>query len=115
MQLFGEIDPVGDEFLARDAGRAVLRERSPRPTLVPLHENKVLLVRCVSRDERRLNVARPAVQEQQYWISAIVAAYGDPLLNPANRDERGFFDALGGSLCVDRTGDKKQSDRETGR
>src|SRR5438552_1361404 len=78
VKLFGEIDPVGDELLARDAGRAVLRERSPRPTLVPLHENKVPLVRCVSRDERRLNVAGPAVQEQQYWISAIVAAYGDP-------------------------------------
>jgi hypothetical protein len=61
-----------------------------------------------------LNVARPAVQEQQYWISAIVAAYGDPLLNTANRHERGFFDALGGSLCVDRSGDKKQSDERRG-
>src|SRR5206468_7274348 len=114
VQLFGEIDPVGDELLARDAGRAVLRERSPRPTLVPLHENKVLLVRCVSRDQRRLNVARPAVQEEQYWISAVVATYGDPLLNPANRHERGFFDALPGSLCVDRSGNKKQNDERRG-
>ncbi|MGH9374384.1 MAG: hypothetical protein ACRD15_22940, partial [Vicinamibacterales bacterium] len=113
MQLFGEIDPVGDEFLSRDAGRAVLRERPPRPTLVPLRKNKVPLVRCVGRDERRLNIARPAVQEQQHWISAIVAAYGDPLLNTANRDQRGFFDALGGSLCVDGSDDKKQSEQRT--
>src|SRR5437016_1882717 len=105
VQPFGEIDPVGDEFLTRDACGAVLRERSPRPTLVPLRENKVLLVRCLSRDEGRLNVARPAVQEQQYWIWAIVAAYGDPLLNTANGDERSFFDGLGGSLCVDKSGD----------
>jgi hypothetical protein len=54
------------------------------------------------------------VHEEQYWISAIVAAYGDPLLNAANDDERGFFDALGGSLCVDRSGDKKQSDERHG-
>src|SRR6476661_8962358 len=96
VQLFGEIDRVGDQFLARDAGRAVLRECSPRSTLIPLHENKVLLVRCVSRDERRLNVARPAVQEQQDWISAIVTAYRDPLLDTTDGDERGVFDALGG-------------------
>jgi hypothetical protein len=54
------------------------------------------------------------VQEQKYWISAIVAAYRDPLLNTADGDERGFFDALGGSLCVDRSGDKKQSDERRG-
>jgi len=54
------------------------------------------------------------VQEQQYWIVAIVAAYGDPLLNTANRPERGCFDALGGSLCVDRSGNKKQSDERRG-
>jgi hypothetical protein len=61
-----------------------------------------------------LNVARPAVQEQQYWISAIVAAYGDPLLNTADGDERGFFDALSGLLCADRSGDKKQGDETHG-
>jgi hypothetical protein len=44
------------------------------------------------------------VQKQQDWISAIVAADGDPLLNTADGDESGFFDALGGSLCVDRPG-----------
>ena len=47
-------------------------------------------------------------------MSAIVAAYGDPLLNTANRHERGFFDALGGSLRVDRSGNKKQSDERRG-
>jgi hypothetical protein len=54
------------------------------------------------------------VQEQQYRISAIVAAYGDPLINTANRHERGFFDALGGSLCMDRSGNKNQSDQRRG-
>jgi hypothetical protein len=54
------------------------------------------------------------VQEQQYWISAIVSAYGDPLLNTADGDERGFFDALGGSLCVNRSCDKKQRDEGRG-
>ncbi len=107
-QLFGEIDPVGNKFFTRYAGRAVLCERSPCPALVPLHEDKVALVGCVSRDERRLNVTRPAVQEQQHWISPIVAADRDPLFNPANRDERGLFDALGRCLCVQGYGGKKQ-------
>jgi hypothetical protein len=48
------------------------------------------------------------------WISAIVAAYGDPLLDTANAHERGFLDALTGPLCVDRFGKKKQSDDRRG-
>jgi hypothetical protein len=46
------------------------------------------------------------VQEQQYWISAIITAYRDPLLDTADGDERGLLDALGGSLCVNGSGDK---------
>jgi hypothetical protein len=54
------------------------------------------------------------VQEQQNWMSAIVAAYGDPLLDAADGCERCLFDALGGSLPVHRSGDKKQSDARRG-
>ena len=40
-----------------------------------------------------------AAKKLQYWISAIVAAYGDALLNTAKRHERGIFDALA-DLCA---------------
>jgi len=33
-QLLGEVDAIGDQFLSRDAGGAVLLKRSPRTTLV---------------------------------------------------------------------------------
>jgi hypothetical protein len=53
-----------------------------------------------------LNVAWTTVQEHQHRISGIVAAYGDPLFNIADRDECGFFDSPGGSLCEDRSSEK---------
>src|SRR5262249_29709662 len=113
-QLLRELDAVGNEALARDAGGAVLSERSSRSTLVPLHEHEILLVRCMRGDVRRLYVAGPAVQEEQNRISAIVAAHGDPLLNTANGDEGSLFDALGGSLRVDRAGGNNENDATRG-
>jgi len=50
------------------------------------------------------------MEEQQYRISAGVAAYRDLLLDTANREERGLFDALGWRLCMQGSDDWQQDE-----
>ena len=82
-----QLDPVRDDPCTGDAGRAVFRVRPPGAALVPLDEHEVPLVRRVGGDERRLHVGRPAMDEQQNRVPAVLAAYGDPLLDAAKDDE----------------------------
>jgi hypothetical protein len=61
-----------------------------------------------------LNVAWAAVQQQQHWMAAIVAAHRDPLFDAANGQERGVFDAIGRFSSLEGSGEKTQSEERCG-
>jgi hypothetical protein len=46
------------------------------------------------------------VQQQQHRLAVVVAADGHPLLDSADRDERGFLDTVCGNLCVHARGEE---------
>ena len=70
----------------------------------PLHHDVVALECADLRDQETLWVAGPAVQDQQHWVAPVLAANGDPLIQPIDRDEPLLVDPAdrpdGVGLCV---------------
>jgi hypothetical protein len=95
LQVFSELDSVlGQSIEGEIRGSvAIPRERLAGPALIPLHQQEVAVVGSVGRDERRLDVAWPAVEEKKNRAPRVVAPDRDPLIDSAQRDEPCFLDA----------------------
>src|SRR5437016_4611475 len=78
---------VRDELLDRHRTfRNRRRVRLSRAALVPLHDDKFSLERCVDMGKRHLWEARPAMQKKEDWFCAIIPANLKPLLDATETD-----------------------------
>jgi hypothetical protein len=95
----GDLDGVGDppvEGHLPAAGLAGAPEGLARPAVVPLDDGEVLFPGSQGQGEDRVGPARPAVQDQQHGIVAILTPELEPLVDPADRDEALLDDPIRG-------------------
>src|SRR5437868_6620934 len=80
---------------ARNSIRPRGDSRLAAPSLIPLHDHKVVLPRIlVQPAHRHFRTARTAMNEQKYRVARILAPDGNPLVNTTNRDFDEFFHAI---------------------
>jgi hypothetical protein len=94
-----ELDGVGDPALKGHlaaAGLAVAAQGLARSAVVPLDDREVLFPGPQGQGEDRVGPARPAVQDQQHGVVAVLAPDLDPLVDPADLDEPLLDDPVGG-------------------
>src|SRR6516162_2200606 len=99
-QILGQFDAVLGHAInghGRSHGFSGLPESLTSTPLIPLHYREVLFPGSEKREGPGIrDVTRTAVQKQQHGIAAVLAANGDPLLDPADVDVTGFVNAFGG-------------------
>jgi hypothetical protein len=88
--ILGDLYTVTGELLHADfPGRTRARKNKGFATaaLIPLDEGEMLLPGTDVRSKDGVRTARPAVDQEQDWVVAILAPDPDPLINPADFDE----------------------------
>jgi hypothetical protein len=84
-QELDDLDGVGHPTLEGHlpaAGLAVAAQGLARPAVVPLDHREIPLPGPQGQGEDRVGPARPAVQDQQHRVVAVLAPELDPLVDP---------------------------------
>jgi hypothetical protein len=85
-----DLDGVGDPAVEAHlpaAGLAVAAQGLARPAVVPLDDREVLFPGPQGQGEDRIRPARPAMQDQQHRVVAVLAPQLDLLVDPTHLDE----------------------------
>src|SRR2546426_10695493 len=96
-KIIGHFDSVLRDSVEGDVWRlcAIAAVCVPSAALIPLDDSERFFPRLILVGRHPLRLAWSPVHHQQHGIAALIAANADPLIDAADRNERGLLDPGG--------------------